>query len=204
MASTEQPELSSTRQSPRKLMIYPFSPMGAEATPHGAKQSPWPNSASATIRHQPSSPYSSTPPKPPHPTEQAGVVLEAGPRIGRDALEAILCDAVTEVTARSEDGTPMVYGRRTKDHPTRPTPGHHPPRRQHLHRRRLSQHPPTPESTTSSPGQKAEQQTPKISSPCAGSTIRSSSTNEASSPTTIPDHGRIRFRKPALRGPPSG
>ena len=48
---------------------------------------------------------------------QAGVVLEAGPRIGRDALQAILCDAVTEITARAEDGTPMVYGRRTRTIP---------------------------------------------------------------------------------------
>jgi HNH endonuclease len=48
---------------------------------------------------------------------QAGVVLEAGPRIGRDALEAILCDAVTEVTAMTEDGTPMVYGRKTRTIP---------------------------------------------------------------------------------------
>ena len=39
---------------------------------------------------------------------QAGVVLEAGPRIGREALQAILCDAVTEITALSEDGIPMV------------------------------------------------------------------------------------------------
>jgi 5-methylcytosine-specific restriction endonuclease McrA len=48
---------------------------------------------------------------------QAGVVLEAGPRIGREALEAILCDAVTEITAHSEDGTPMVYGRKTRTIP---------------------------------------------------------------------------------------
>ena len=48
---------------------------------------------------------------------QAGVVLEAGPRIGREALQAILCDAVTEITALSEDGIPMVYGRRTRTIP---------------------------------------------------------------------------------------
>jgi 5-methylcytosine-specific restriction endonuclease McrA len=47
----------------------------------------------------------------------AGVMLEAGPRIGREALEAILCDAVTEVTARVEDGTPMVYGRQSRTIP---------------------------------------------------------------------------------------
>jgi hypothetical protein len=48
---------------------------------------------------------------------QAGVVLEAGPRIGRDALEAISCDAILEVAARAEDGTPMVYGRRQRTIP---------------------------------------------------------------------------------------
>ena len=45
---------------------------------------------------------------------QTGVVLEAGPRLGRDTLEAILCDAVTEVTVNSENGVPMVYGRRSR------------------------------------------------------------------------------------------
>jgi hypothetical protein len=48
---------------------------------------------------------------------EAGVVLEAGPRIGRDALNAILCDAVTEIITHSEDGTPMVYGRRQRTIP---------------------------------------------------------------------------------------
>ena len=48
---------------------------------------------------------------------QAGVVLEAGPRIGRDALEAILCDAITEVTVRDQDGTPMRYGRQSRTVP---------------------------------------------------------------------------------------
>ena len=45
---------------------------------------------------------------------QTGVVLETGPRIGRDALEAILCDAITEITVRDHDGTPMAYGRRSR------------------------------------------------------------------------------------------
>jgi 5-methylcytosine-specific restriction endonuclease McrA len=45
---------------------------------------------------------------------EAGVVLEAGPRVGRQALEAVLCEAVVEVTARTEDGIPMVYGRKTR------------------------------------------------------------------------------------------
>ena len=45
---------------------------------------------------------------------QSGIVLEAGTRVGRDALEAVLCDAVTEVTARGSDGRPMAFGRRTR------------------------------------------------------------------------------------------
>jgi 5-methylcytosine-specific restriction endonuclease McrA len=48
---------------------------------------------------------------------QAGVVLEAGPRVGRQALEAVLCESVVEVTTRTEDGTPMVYGHKTKTIP---------------------------------------------------------------------------------------
>jgi hypothetical protein len=42
----------------------------------------------------------------------AGVVLDTGPAIGRRALEAILCDAVTEVTVRAGDGMYMDYGHR--------------------------------------------------------------------------------------------
>jgi len=48
---------------------------------------------------------------------QTGVVLEAGPRVGRAALEAILCDSITEITARDQDGTPMRYGRQTRTIP---------------------------------------------------------------------------------------
>ncbi|HLF61731.1 MAG TPA: DUF222 domain-containing protein [Acidimicrobiia bacterium] len=48
---------------------------------------------------------------------EAGVILEAGPRIGRDALEAMLCDATTELTVQGEDGTPMAYGRKTRSIP---------------------------------------------------------------------------------------
>jgi hypothetical protein len=48
---------------------------------------------------------------------QSGVVLEAGPRVGRQALEAVLCDAVVEVTARAEDGEPMRYGRTQRTAP---------------------------------------------------------------------------------------
>jgi hypothetical protein len=42
---------------------------------------------------------------------KAGVRLLAGPRVGAHALEAILCNCVTEVTVNAEDGTPMIYGR---------------------------------------------------------------------------------------------
>jgi hypothetical protein len=52
-----------------------------------------------------------------HTNGQAGVVLEAGPRVGRQALEAVLCEAVVEVTATNEDGVPMVYGRKTRTIP---------------------------------------------------------------------------------------
>ncbi|HET7846202.1 MAG TPA: HNH endonuclease [Acidimicrobiia bacterium] len=48
---------------------------------------------------------------------EAGVVLEAGPRIGRQALEALLCESVTEVIVNSDDGTPMNYGRRSRNIP---------------------------------------------------------------------------------------
>ncbi len=42
---------------------------------------------------------------------KAGVRLEAGPRVGAQALEAILCNCITEVTVNAADGTPMAYGR---------------------------------------------------------------------------------------------
>jgi hypothetical protein len=45
---------------------------------------------------------------------QAGVALEAGPRVGRDALQALLCESTIEVIARAEEGVPMTYGRRTR------------------------------------------------------------------------------------------
>ena len=48
---------------------------------------------------------------------EAGVMLEAGPKVGVQALEAILCDATTEVTVNSEDGIPMVYGRGSRTAP---------------------------------------------------------------------------------------
>jgi hypothetical protein len=50
---------------------------------------------------------------------EAGVTLEAGPRVGRQALQAVLCDAVTEVTARTSDGRFMEYGRSQRTAPPR-------------------------------------------------------------------------------------
>jgi hypothetical protein len=48
---------------------------------------------------------------------EAGVVLESGPGVGRQALEAVLCNAVVEVTGRAEGGTPMRYGRTQRTAP---------------------------------------------------------------------------------------
>lgn len=48
---------------------------------------------------------------------ETGVVLETGPRIGHQALQAVLCDTIIEVTARSGNGTPMAYGRKTRTIP---------------------------------------------------------------------------------------
>lgn len=48
---------------------------------------------------------------------ETGVVLEAGPKVGREALQAILCNATTEVIAKTEDGVPMTYGRQLRTAP---------------------------------------------------------------------------------------
>jgi len=48
---------------------------------------------------------------------EAGVVLEAGPRVGRQTLQAVLCDATTEVIARTEQGRYLDYGRRQRTVP---------------------------------------------------------------------------------------
>ena len=45
---------------------------------------------------------------------EAGVTVAGGPRVGEAAIEAILCDGIIEVTARTKDGTPLRMGRRTK------------------------------------------------------------------------------------------
>jgi 5-methylcytosine-specific restriction endonuclease McrA len=50
-------------------------------------------------------------------SDETGIVLETGPRVGRQALEAVLCESILEVTARSENGIPMNYGRRTRTIP---------------------------------------------------------------------------------------
>ena len=50
---------------------------------------------------------------------EAGVVIEAGPRVGPPTVEAILCDGVIEVTGRTGDGTPMNMGRRSRSIPAR-------------------------------------------------------------------------------------
>ena len=132
---------------------------------------------------------------------EAGVVLEAGPSIGREALEAILCDAITEVTARGEDGTPMVYGRRQRTIPPAL-------RRAILHRdgntcagdgcpstHRLQVHHINPwsEGGTTDPE--------NLITLCwfHHQIIVHQQGFEA---YHHPEHGRIRFRKPALRGPP--
>ncbi len=46
----------------------------------------------------------------------AGVYLQAGPKVGRTLLEAILCDSVTEVFT-VDDGEPMRYSRRSRTIP---------------------------------------------------------------------------------------
>lgn len=48
---------------------------------------------------------------------EAGVYLEAGPRVGKEALEALLCDSTTRVIAISELGEPMRYGRSSRSIP---------------------------------------------------------------------------------------
>ncbi len=48
---------------------------------------------------------------------EAGVVLEAGPKVGKQALEAVLCDTIVEVTVKAEDGTPLRYGRSSRSVP---------------------------------------------------------------------------------------
>lgn len=48
---------------------------------------------------------------------ETGATLATGPRIGPRALDAILCDAVTEVTLTTADGRLMEYGTRVRTIP---------------------------------------------------------------------------------------
>ena len=48
---------------------------------------------------------------------EAGVYLKAGPRVGPNALESVMCDAVSEVFAMGEHAQPMRYGRRSRSIP---------------------------------------------------------------------------------------
>ena len=50
---------------------------------------------------------------------EAGVTIEAGPRVGEATIEAILCDGIVEVTARTSDGMPLALGRRSRVIPPR-------------------------------------------------------------------------------------
>jgi hypothetical protein len=50
---------------------------------------------------------------------EAGVHDDAGLQVGRNTIEAILCDGIIEVTARSQDGTPLAMGRRSRIVPPR-------------------------------------------------------------------------------------
>ncbi|MEA2024507.1 MAG: DUF222 domain-containing protein [Actinomycetota bacterium] len=45
---------------------------------------------------------------------EAGMWIDGGPRVGVDTLEAILCGGSIEVTARTQSGTPLDMGRRTR------------------------------------------------------------------------------------------
>lgn len=48
---------------------------------------------------------------------EAGLRLEAGPKVGVKALEAILCDAITELSVRADDGRYMDYGHKSRTAP---------------------------------------------------------------------------------------
>ena len=50
---------------------------------------------------------------------EADVTIEAGPQVGPNTLQAILCDGVIEVTARTPGGMPLAMGRRTRTIPPR-------------------------------------------------------------------------------------
>jgi hypothetical protein len=116
---------------------------------------------------------------------EAGVMLKAGPKVGVQALQSILCDATTEVTVIGDDGIPMVYGRRTRTAP--------PALKRAVIRRaggvceadgcnsRFGWKP-----TMRPPGRRVVRLILMIWWRSAGSTTTSSSTNEASKSTDIP------------------
>jgi hypothetical protein len=45
---------------------------------------------------------------------ETGVVVESGPRVGPNILEAMACSAIVEVTAVTDNGTPLNMGRRSR------------------------------------------------------------------------------------------
>lgn len=114
---------------------------------------------------------------------EAGVYLEAGPNVGREALQAVLGDADTKVIGRTAEGRFLDYGRRRRTAPPAL-------KRALIHaaqgqcqadgctsRHRLQIHHLTP-------GPKADEPTSPTSLSSAGTTTRSSSTNEASRSTS--------------------
>ena len=132
---------------------------------------------------------------------EAGLVLEAGPRVGREALEAMLCHAVTEVTTSAEDGTPMRYGRRQRAVPPAL-------RRAILHRdgntcradgcpntHRLQIHHIIPWSQGGTTN-------PENLITLCWFHHQIVVHQRGFQPYRHPEHGRIRFRRPPLRGPP--
>lgn len=48
---------------------------------------------------------------------RAGVRVEAGPKAGREILEAVLCDSVGRVIVNTADGIPLKYGRSSRSIP---------------------------------------------------------------------------------------
>ena len=50
---------------------------------------------------------------------EAVAMIEAGPRVGPNTVEAILCDGIIEVTARAQDGIPLQMARRSRIIPPR-------------------------------------------------------------------------------------
>ena len=64
---------------------------------------------------------------------QAGVTLEAGPRVGANAIEAILCTGTVDVTTRTADGHPARLRRPQPTGAAPPATARPTPRRRRLH-----------------------------------------------------------------------